>query len=123
MKLSKMQYLKEELRKKIGDSISFVDVMERVYNKTRGQKNTLALITAAKQHKALIISHTKKWADELKELHPGIDATVYTDPTIHTFNGPVIMDLPVMWEFTKAFARLEKMATELLDFMDLKKVD
>ncbi len=50
-------------------------------------------------------------------------ATVYTDPKIMTFQGPIMIDMPCMFEFVKCHARLEKQATELLDFMDLKKVD
>lgn len=122
MKVSKMTYLKDNLRKSIGESVTHVDVMERIYNKTRGQKNTVALLSAARKHKAVIICLTKEWADKLSK-NQDIDAMIYTDSRLLTYEGPVLMDLPVMWEFTQAFARLEKKSTELLDFMDLKKVD
>ncbi len=122
MKVSKMTYLKDNLRKSIGESVTHVDVMERIYNKTRGQKNTVALLTAARKHKAVIICLTKEWADKLSK-NQDVDAMVYTDSKLLTYEGPVLMDMPVMWEFTQAFARLEKKSTELLDFMDLKKVD
>lgn len=122
MKISKMQYLKDELRKKIGESITFVDVLERIYNKTRGQHNTAALIKASEMTKGLIVCHTAKWAAELRE-RKGVDATVYTDPRIMNFQGPIMIDMPCMYEFVKAHARLEKQATELVDYMDLKKVD
>ena len=122
MKLTKMEYLKKELRTRIGKSISFIDVLERIYNKTRGQHNTAALVKAAKATKGLIVCHTVKWAEQLKEIE-GVEATVYTDPRIMVFNGPIMIDMPCMYEFVKAHARLEKGATELLDFMDLKKVD
>ncbi|KKL89988.1 hypothetical protein LCGC14_1909190 [marine sediment metagenome] len=122
MKLTKMEYLKKELRTRIGKSISFIDVLERIYNKTRGQHNTAALVKAAKATKGLIVCHTAKWAEQLKEIE-GVEATVYTDPRIMVFNGPIMIDMPCMYEFVKAHARLEKGATELLDFMDLKKVD
>jgi len=122
MKITKMQHLKNQTRKQTGESITWVDVLERIYNKTRGQHNTAALITAAKQSKGCIICHTAKWAEELKKDH-GVDAMVYTDPKIWTYKGPVLMDLPCMWEFVRAHARLEKSVTELLDFLDLKSVD
>jgi hypothetical protein len=122
MKMTKMEFLKSNLRKKVGESISFIDVLERIYNKTRGQHNTAALIKAAKMSKGLIVTHTADWATKLKE-EQGVDATVYTDPRIMTFQGPVMIDMPCMFEFVKAPARMEKAATELLDFMDLKKVD
>ena len=122
MKISKMEYLKQGLRKKVGESISFVDVLERIYNKTRGQRNTAALVKAAQQSKGLIVCHSAKWAETLKE-NKGVEATVYTDPKIMTFSGPVMIDMPCMFEFVKSHSRLEKKATELLDFMDLKKVD
>ncbi len=122
MKISKMEYLKKELRTKIGESISFVDVLERIYNKTRGQHNTAALIKAAKATKGLIVCHSAKWAKTLSE-EQGVEATVYTDPKIMTFQGPVMIDMPCMFEFVKSHSRLEKQATTLLDFMDLKKVD
>lgn len=122
MKMTKMEFLKSELRKKIGESLSFIDVLERIYNKTRGQHNTAALIKAAKMTKGLIVCHTHDWAETLKG-NQGVDATVYTDPRIMTFQGPIMIDMPCMFEFVKAHARLEKKATEMLDFMDLKKVD
>ncbi len=122
MKITKMEFLKKELRTRIGKSISFIDVLERIYNKTRGQHNTAALVKAAKQSKGLIVCHTAKWAEQLKEIE-GVDATVYTDPKIMVYQGPIMIDMPCMYEFVKAHARLEKGATELLDFMDLKKVD
>lgn len=122
MKMSKMEFLKDKLRKKIGESISFIDVLERVYNKTRGQHNTAALITAARMNKGLIVCHTADWANTLKE-EQGVDATVYTDPTIMSFQGPIMIDMPCMFEFVKSHSRMEKAATELLNFMDLKKVD
>jgi hypothetical protein len=120
--MTKMEFLKDKLRKKIGESLSFVDVLERIYNKTRGQHNTVALVKAAQQTKGLIVCHTAKWAEALKE-NKGVEATVYTDPKILSFSGPIMIDMPCMFEFVKAHARLEKCATELLDFMDLKKVD
>ena len=122
MKLSKMAYLKQQARLKTGESLGFVDVLERIYNKTRGQHNTAALITAAKKHKACIITHDQEWADKLKEDF-GVDAMVYADPKIWTYQGPILMDLPCMFEFVKAHARMEKATTELLDFLDLKGVD
>ena len=122
MRITKMQFLKKKTRKVTGESITFVDVLERIYNKTRGQHNTAALITAAKQHKGLIICHTAKWAETLSKDHK-VEATVYTDPKIWSYQGPVLMDLPCMFEFVKAHARMEKVATELLDFLDLKKVE
>jgi len=122
MKISKMEHLKNQLRKKVGESISFVDVLERIYNKTRGQHNTAALIKAASMTKGLIVCHDKKWAETLKNEH-NVDATVYSDPKIMTFQGPIMIDMPCMFEFVKCHSRLEKSATELLDFMDLKKVD
>ena len=122
MKITKMQHLKKKLRDLIGKSINFIDVLERIYNKTRGQHNTAALVEAAKQTKGLIICHTAEWAEKLNAIE-GIEATVYTDPKIMVFQGPIMIDMPCMYEFVKAHARLEKGATELLDFMDLKKVD
>ena len=122
MKISKMQHLKNKAREATGESITFVDVLERIYNKTRGQHNTAALLTAARMNKALIICHTQKWADTLKNDH-NVNATLYTDPKIWTYKGPVLMDMPCMFEFVKAQSRLEKQVTELLDFMDLKNVD
>ena len=122
MKMTKMEFLKKELRTRIGKSISFIDVLERIYNKTRGQHNTAALIKAAKMTKGLIVCHTADWAEQLREIE-GVDATVYSDPKIMTFQGPIMIDMPCMYEFVKAHSRLEKGATELLDFMDLKKVD
>lgn len=122
MKITKMEFLKKELRKRIGKSISFIDVLERIYNKTRGQHNTAALIKAAEMTKGLIVCHTAEWAERLKE-NKGVEATVYTDPKIMNFQGPIMIDMPCMYEFVKAHARLEKGATELLDFMDLKKID
>jgi len=122
MKISKMAYLKQKTRKLTGESITWVDVLERIYNKTRGQHNTAALITAAKATKGVIICHTLKWAKELEEEH-GVNAMVYTDPKLWTFQGPVLMDMPCMFEFVKAHARMEKQATELLDYLDLKNVD
>ena len=122
MKISKMEFLKIELRKRIGASISFIDVLERIYNKTRGQHNTAALIKAAKMTKGLIVTHDVKWAETLKNDH-GVDATVYTDPKIMVYPGPIMIDMPCMFEFVKSHSRVEKGATELLDFMDLKKVD
>ena len=122
MKITKLQFLKKELRKLVGESIEFVDVLERIYNKTRGQHNTAALLTAAKKHKGVIITHTKQWADDLRDMH-GVDAMVYTDPKIRTYEGPVLMDLPTMFEFVKAHSRLEKRTTELLNLMDQKGID
>lgn len=122
MKMTKMEFLKSNLRKRIGDSISFIDVLERIYNKTRGQHNTAALVKAAKMTKGLIVTHDKDWAEKLKT-EQGVDATVYTDPRIMTFQGPIMIDMPCMFEFVKSHSILEKGATELLDFMDLKKVD
>ena len=122
MKMTKMEFLKDKLRKQIGKSISFIDVLERIYNKTRGQHNTAALVKAAKMTKGLIVCHKADWAEKLKDFE-GVDATVYTDPKIMTFSGPVMIDMPCMFEFVKAHSILEKSATELLDFMDLKKVD
>jgi rRNA-processing protein FCF1 len=122
MKISKMKFLKDKTRTATGESITFVDVLERIYNKTRGQHNTAALLTAARQHKGVIVTHDKKWADTLKNDH-GVDAMVYTDPKIWTYQGPVLMDLPCMFEFVKAHSRLEHQTTELLDYLDLKNVD
>jgi len=122
MKISKMQFLKKKTRDVTGESITFVDVLERIYNKTRGQHNTAALLTAARQHKGVIITHTKEWAETLKKDH-GVDAMVYTDPKIWTYQGPVLMDMPCMFEFVKAHSRLEAKTTELLDYLDLKNVD
>ena len=122
MKMTKMEYLKDKTRKVIGKSISFIDVLERIYNKTRGQNNTAALTQAAIKNKGLIVCHTAKWAEELNKIQ-GVQAVVYTDSKILSFAGPILMDLPCMFEFVKAHARLEKITTELLDFMDLKKVD
>lgn len=122
MKVTKMQFLKDTLRKRIGESLSFVDVLERIYNKTRGQHNTAALIKAAEMTKGLIVCHTADWAAQLRE-KPGVEATVYTDPKIMNFQGPIMIDMPCMYEFVKAHARLEKASTELVDFMDLKKID
>ncbi len=122
MKMTKMEFLKDTLRKKVGESISFIDVLERIYNKTRGQHNTAALVKAANMTKGLIVTHNSDWAKTLKE-NKGVDATVYTDARIMTFQGPIMIDMPCMFEFVKAHARIEKAATELLDFMDLKKVD
>ncbi len=122
MKISKMQFLKDKTREQCSESMNFVDVLERIYNKTRGQHNTAALLTAAKQHNGLIVTHTKKWADELSK-REGINATDYRDPKIWTYDGPVLMDLPCMFEFVKAQARLAHQVTELLDFLDLKNVD
>lgn len=122
MKITKMEHLKKETRKKIGESVSFIDVLERVYNKTRGQHNTAALVKAAKATKGLVVCHTAEWAERLRD-DQGIDATVYTDPKIMTFSGPIMIDMPCMFEFVKAHARLEKQATELLDFLDLKGID
>ena len=122
MRITKMQFLKKKAREATGNSLRFVDVLERIYNKTRGQHNTAALTTAAKQHKGLIVCHTKKWAEELQAME-GVEATVYTDPKIWTFEGPVLMDLPCMFEFVKAHSQLEKKTTELLDFLDLRGVE
>lgn len=122
MKISKMEFLKKQLRDRVGKSISFVDVLERIYNKTRGQHNTAALIKAARQTKGMIVCHTEKWAAILRDEH-NIDATVYTDPKIMTYQGPIMIDMPCMYEFVKCHSILEKGATELLDFMDYKKVD
>ena len=122
MKISKMQFLKKQLRERVGKSISFIDVLERIYNKTRGQHNTAALIKAAKMTKGLIVCHTHEWAETLKNDH-GVAATVYSDPKIMVFQGPIMIDMPCMFEFVKSHSQLEKGATELLDFMDLKKVD
>ncbi len=72
--------------------------------------------------KGLIVTHTADWAERLKDEH-GVDATVYSDPKIMTFQGPIMIDMPCMFEFVKAHSRMEKKATELLNFMDLKKVD
>lgn len=122
MRITKMEHLKNELHKRIGESVSFVDVLERIYNKTRGQHNTAALLIAAKQTKGLIVCHTADWAETLREEHK-VEATIYSDPKIMTFQGPILIDMPCMFEFVKCHARLEKGATELLDFMDLKRVD
>ena len=122
MKISKLQYLKNLTREQTGESVSWVDVLERIYNKTRGRHNTAALITAAKQHKGCIICHTQEWADTLRKDH-GVDAMVYSDPKIWDYDGPVLMDLPCVFEFVKAHARMERSATELLDFLDLKNID
>lgn len=122
MKVSKLTYLKDNVRKLIGESVTYVDVLERIYNKTRGRHNTIALVTAAEQHKGVILCHDAKWAKELHERFD-VDTMVYTDPKIFTFQGPIILDLPVLWEFVKAHARLEKSSTELLNFMDQKGVD
>ena len=122
MRITKMQYLKNQTREAVVESMNFVDVLERIYNKTRGQHNTAALLTAAKQHKGLILCHTEKWAKQLRE-EQGVDATVYTDPKIWTYDGPVLMDLPTMFEFVKAHARLGHQVSELLEFLDQKGVD
>lgn len=121
MKISKLEFLKKKARAATGESIEYVDVLERIYNKTRGQHNTAALITAAKKHKACIITHTAKWAATLRDDH-GVDAMVYTDPKIWTFRGPVLFDMPAMWEFVQAHSRLEKSITELLNYLDLKNI-
>ena len=107
MRITKMQNLKNKAWEATGESIIFVDVLERIYNKTRGQNNTACLITAAKKHNGLIICHTAEWASKLHDTH-GIHTMVYTDPRIRTFDGPVFMDMPAMYEFVKAHARLEK---------------
>ena len=122
MKISTLQFRKKELRDTITESMSFVDVLERIYNKTRGQHNTAALLTAARQHKGLIVCHSKKWADEISK-RDGVDATVYTDPKIWTYQGPILMDLPCMFEFVKAQARLAHAGDRLLDYMDNKGLD
>lgn len=121
MKITVIQKHKQDLRKLVSESMSFVDVLERIYNKTRSQHNTAALIGAAKRTKGVIITHTHKWADELTK--QGVTAMHYSDPRIWTYDGPVLMDLPTMFEFVKAQARLAHKATELLDFMDLKNID
>ncbi len=122
MKISKMTFLKQQLRKKIGESVTYIDVLERIYNKTRGQHNTVALVKAARQSKGLILCLDSKTADIIKDQHK-VDAVIYTSPSIFHYDGPIMMELPVMFEFVKAHARLEKSATELCDFLDIKKVD
>lgn len=122
MKLTKMQFLKNKAHEAIGESVSFIDSLERVYNKTRGQRNTAALITAAKKHKGCIVTHTVKWADQLRKDH-NVDAMVYSDPKIWQYQGPILFDMPAMFEFVKAHSRLLHATQELLEFMDLKNVD
>jgi hypothetical protein len=122
MKMSTLQHKKQTLSKNISESMVFTDVLERIYNKTRGQHNTAALLTAARQHKGVIVTATKKWAKELNK-RDGVDAMHYTDPAIWTYDGPVLMDLPTMFEFCKAMSRLGYAADDLLDFMDKKNID
>lgn len=122
MRISPFQHRKQLVREQITESQKFVDVLERIYNKTRGQHNTAALITAAKQHNGLIITHTHKWAKTLQEEH-GVNATKYDDPKIWTYEGPVLMDMPTMFDFTTAQHKLCNVAHDLLLYMDNKGVD
>ena len=122
MKISKMTFLKQKLRKQIGESITFVDVLERIYNKTRGQHNTIALVRAAQKTKGLILCQDEETAEIIRKEHK-VDAMVYTDAKLFSYQGPVMMELPVMFKFVQAHSRLEKSATELCNFMDLKKID
>lgn len=119
MRMSKLQFLKQELRTSIEESVNFIDVLERIYNKTRGKHNTAALITTAQQSNALIICHTKKWAKRLRKEH-NVKAVVYSNPMIWNYEGPVVMDMPTMFEFVKAHSRMSNNAQHLLDFMDQK---
>jgi uncharacterized membrane-anchored protein YhcB (DUF1043 family) len=119
MKISKLQFLKQEVSKHAGKSMPFIDVLERIYNKTRGHRNTQALLVAARATDGLIICHTEKWATELRDTQD-VRATVYTDPKIWTDKGPFLLDLPVMFEFTKAHSRMVVHANNLIEFMDQK---
>lgn len=122
MKISKLQFLKKKVKEQMGESQPFIDVLERIYNKTRGHRNTAALTIAARATNGLIICHTKKWADELEKTQD-VRATVYTDPKIWTDKGPFLLDLPVMFEFTRAHYRMVLAANELVEFMDQKAID
>lgn len=118
-KKTMLRYRMDNLAEAIGDSAHPIDLMERIYNKTRGQHNTAALIKCAQQTNALIVCHSVEWAEQLAHDHK-VNATVYTDPKIISYEGPIVIDMPCMFEIVKKFHVLQKQSIELLGYMQSK---
>lgn len=122
MRQTKMSKLKEDLQASVDKARTAVDIFERIHSKSRGQRNTEALIQASRHKAAIIVTQNADVAEALNTLQ-GVSALAYTNPLVIQTSSPIVIDLPTIYELTKTCAALEKHATTLLAFLNLKNID